>query len=294
MDRPYSQISWEISEKAIRGMLLEMACTPKPGLVDLTNNGANCDMDFFLFSMSSAAICQDFYRFALLGIESRLPNEEFLKSLRQKGMATEKKMFRATDGVNTQKGLIFILGVICAVAGRMVMKGIQLSANALSEEIRAISSGICDRELFVLANTIPNRNLTKGEELYLKYGVRGIRGEVEDGLPSVVDHGLPEMRAGLSRGLTLNDSMVNALLRIMSVSMDTNVISRSSFSTLKEKVQPMAAEALELGGIETAEGRESILTMDELFISENINPGGSADLLAATVTIHFLEKAGIV
>ena len=56
----------------------------------------------------------------------------------------------------------------------------------------------------------------------------------------------------------------------------------------------MASEALELGGIETAKGRESILKMDELFISENINPGGSADLLAATVTIHFLEKAGII
>ncbi len=294
MDRSYSQISWEISEKAIRGMLLEMACTPKPGLVDLANNGANRDMDFFLFSISSAAICQDFYRFSMLGLESESPNEELLHSLRQEGMATEKRMFRATYGVNTQKGLIFIMGVICAAAGKIIKKGIALSANVLSEQIRAITSGICERELFVLTKKMPKRNLTKGEELYLKYGVRGIRGEVEDGLPAVVDHGLPEMRAGLSRGLSLNDSMVNTLLRIMSVSADTNVISRSNYSTLKERVQPMASEALELGGMATAKGREFIIQMDELFISENINPGGSADLLAATATIHFLENAGIV
>lgn len=294
MNKHYPRISSEISEQAIRGMLLEIACTPKPGLVDRRNNGANNDMDFPLFCLSSASICHDLYSFAMLGLDSDESDEVLLQKLRFNGMETEKRMFSATGGINTQKGLIFILGIICASAGRLVSQGILLCPETLSRQIKIMTSGICAHELLGLNRNPPGRELTKGESLYVKYGARGIRGETENGLPTVIEHGLPELRAGLSDGLTLNDSMVNALLRIMSVAEDTNVIARSSYETLKNKVQPLALEALELGGFRTVKGREFIYKMDELFISQNINPGGSADLLAATVTIHFLENTGIL
>lgn len=283
----------EIAEAVIKGMLLEIACTPKPGLVDRRNSGANTDMDFSLFCLSSSTICQDFPLFISVGLNPEIPDSKVLPSLRCHGIETEKRMFASTGGVNTQKGLIFILGILSAAAGRLVINNIPVTSSNLSECIRTLTRGLCQRELSGLDAESSKKKLTRGESLFLKYGVRGIRGEVEDGLPTIMGHGLPELKRSLSKGLSLNDSLVNSLLRIMSVSEDTNVIARSDYKTLKDSVQPSANEALEKGGMSTDSGRKFILAMDEKFIGKNINPGGAADLLAATAAIYFLEKIKI-
>lgn len=290
MDKDKIEATYLIAENAIKGMLLEVACTPKPGLVDRKNNGANTDMDFILFSISSASICQYFRRFVMLGLESADLDGAFLEVLRREGVKAEKNMFRATAGINTQKGLIFIMGLICAAAGRILKRERRISHGSISEEISLITSGICSKELGTLANADRNVLLSKGEKLYLKFGVTGIRGEVENGLPSIMNYGLPELLVSLSNGMSFNDSMVNALLKIMSISEDTNVIARSDYETLKTQVQPMASNALKCGGMSTVKGRSLIFTMDEYFISHNINPGGSADLLAATVALYLIDK----
>jgi len=284
------EISYLVAENAIKGMLLEVACTPKPGLVDRKNSGANSDMDFMLFSISSASICQYFHRFVMLGLESSDPDDIFFKMLRLEGLKAEKNMFRATGGINTQKGLIFVMGLICAASGRILKDKRRVFHKTISEEISLITEGLCSKELAILTDNKKKGTLSKGEELYLKFGVMGIRGEVEKGLPTVIDHGLPELVSSISRGATLNDGMVNSLLKIMSVSEDTNVIARSDYETLKDEVQPMASEALKHGGMLTTEGRSLIIAMDDYFISRNINPGGSADLLAATIAMYLIDK----
>ncbi len=54
-------------------------------------------------------------------------------------------------------------------------------------------------------------------------------------------------------------------------------------------VQSSAKKSIALGGVYTQEGWYSIVAMDQLFIDENISPGGAADLLAVTAMLHFLE-----
>lgn len=282
-----------ISEAMTKGMLLEIACTPKPGLVDRRNSGANSDMDFPLFCLSSSAICQDFSLFVSVGLDPDIPDSQVLPLLRRQGLETEKRMFESTGGVNTQKGLIFIFAILGAASGRLVRNQISLTSENLSEYIRRLTVGLCQRELFGLDVESSKRKLTKGESLFLKYGVRGIRGEVEDGLPTITGYGLPQLKKSLLHGLSLNDALVETLLRIFSVSEDTNVIARSDYDTLKDVVQSSATEALEKGGMSSDAGRELILAMDDKFIALNINPGGSADLLAATAATYFLEKTGI-
>jgi holo-ACP synthase/triphosphoribosyl-dephospho-CoA synthase len=59
-----AQLSWglrdqdrrRISALATRALLEEVAVTPKPGLVDRTNNGAHRDMDLMTFQASAAAL----------------------------------------------------------------------------------------------------------------------------------------------------------------------------------------------------------------------------------------------
>lgn len=284
--------AWRITDCAVKGMLLELSCTPKPGLVDRQNNGANDDMDYDLFTLSSASLCSGFFEFSKMGITTR-DDGILLEQLRNEGIKVEQKMFRTTGGINTQKGLIFLMGLVCAAAGNLIRDGRPPLPCNVSERIAFITRDICERELSALNSADPGRPLTKGEKLHLRYGMRGIRGEAEDGLPTVVHGGLPELHASLESGMSMNDSMVHALCRIMSISEDTNVVARSDYITLKKEVQPMAEDILRLGGMRTEKGKKAIQDMDRYLIEKNINPGGSADLLAVTCAMFYLESGEV-
>ena len=125
----------EAGALALESMLVEVSVTPKPGLVDRNNSGAHKDMDFFTFMKSAASLARSFEEFSEAGFESGIKflkfnftnkniknsADEVLQNLfpviRKIGIKAEKKMFKATNGINTHKGEIFSLGVFCACAG---------------------------------------------------------------------------------------------------------------------------------------------------------------------------------
>ncbi|MHA1366376.1 MAG: triphosphoribosyl-dephospho-CoA synthase, partial [Candidatus Heimdallarchaeota archaeon] len=51
-------LAFKIASNITKAILLEVTCTPKPGLVDRKNSGAHRDMDIFTFMISSAVISQ--------------------------------------------------------------------------------------------------------------------------------------------------------------------------------------------------------------------------------------------
>ena len=109
----YATLAW-------RAMLTEVNLSPKPGLVDRINNGAHKDMALEDFHRSAEAIQAWLPRFIEYGaFSAQLAPEEVLKGLRPLGMACEADMFRATAGVNTHKGSVFSLGLLCAAIGRL-------------------------------------------------------------------------------------------------------------------------------------------------------------------------------
>jgi triphosphoribosyl-dephospho-CoA synthase len=127
-----------------------------------------------------------------------------------------------------------------------------------------------------------------GERLHQAYGVRGIRGEAEAGFPSVLEVGLPRLRASLAAGQPMESAMIDALLALCAAVEDTNVLGRAGGEGLTF-LRRKAAEALGLGGAATSEGLSAIRALDADLIARNISPGGCADLLAVTV---FLETLG--
>ncbi len=56
-------------------------------------------------------------------------------------------MFSATGGVNTHKGGIFSLGLLCAAAGRLAAQGEPLTPTTLCMTVSAMARGIVAREL---------------------------------------------------------------------------------------------------------------------------------------------------
>jgi len=278
-----------IGTAAVTAMLMEVACTPAPGLVDRHNTGAHNDMDFTTFMKSSAAIAPALYRCALAGWRHTGRPEDLLPVLRRIGADGEKAMFAATEAVNTQKGLLFLLGVLAAAAGRVARRGRQDSpVDAVVGEAAAICRGLVERELRALRESSPARQLTAGERLYLRHGTTGIRGEISAGLPAVTRTGLPHLREALNSGLDLNDALIHALVAIMSAAEDTTILNRHDRRTLAA-VQDDAKDIIACGGMLTAAGREKIRRIDIRYSAAGISPGGSADLLAATYFLHILD-----
>lgn len=269
----------EIGNLATKAMLCELAATPKPGLVDRRNNGAHRDMDFFTFLDSTAALAPYFDDFARIGAETAHDAPQAaMKPLRQKGLAAERAMFAATGGVNTHKGMIFSLGLVCGAAGRHLARREQATPARICAAAAAICSGIC-REAFAAEQTAEDP--TKGERTYRVYGLKGVRGEAEGGFRSVLEVSLPCYLSALETGLCVNDALVETLLHLISTVQDTNVISRHDLDA-SAYAMGRARTALSLGGVRTPSGQTDIERMDRDFIERNISPGGSADLLAIT------------
>lgn len=278
----------EIGRIALSAVLYEAAAAPKPGLVDPQSSGAHRDMNFFTFLTSAAALGPYFSAFAECGAQHRGSAAELFPHLRELGLGAEASMFAATEGVNTHKGLVFSMGLLCGAAGRLVASGRELSPETCASEAAAIARGICDRDFARHASEMENFG-TVGERLYRRERVRGVRGEAEDGFPSVLNRALPRLLADCSANLSFNDAMVDALLELCVVVEDTTVLGRVGREGLSY-LRSEAARALQYGGMSTDRGRDYIRAMDRDFSIRSISPGGCADLLADTVFLAMLPK----
>ena len=117
---------------AVRALLYEVTTTPKPGLVDRRNSGSHKDMDVFTFMDSAAALYPYFEDCARTGRETaEQPAPETFAALRPLGCEAEGEMLDATGGVNTHKGAVFSVGIVCAALGRSTKTdGGRLSSTA--------------------------------------------------------------------------------------------------------------------------------------------------------------------
>ena len=258
---------------AARALRLELDLTPKPGLVDRANSGAHRDMDYALFLASIDAITPWLARFEQAGFVHALkPASAQLRLIRPMGIACEQAMFAATDGVNTHKGGIFSLGMLSFAAGRLRGLGWQLSASALCDEVSAICRGLVARELAGRAQAI-----TAGEKQFRDYGLTGARGEAEQGFITVRRAVLPfwQQEQGERR-------LQNALLRLMAVNCDSNLVSRGGMAGLRY-VQDYAQQLLTTGW-----ERDDLRQMDQALIARHLSPGGSADLLAVAYVLAMI------
>ena len=279
---PFDADLQKVGQYLTQAILLEVSTHPKPGLVTRLSNGAHKDMSIFTFMMSSAVLSKAFNDLQDIGQAHRGTLAELFCKLRSYGVGAEAELLRVTKGVNTQRGILFAGGIVSAVSGYAMNMG--LSRDALLPMIKEMAAGLVAREL----KNIDHAAMTAGEKLYYKYGITGIRGEVENGFPSVVNYGLPALEDAFDKGATINDALVHTLISLMTVVEDSNVIWRTDYDTLLE-VQRIANNILSLGSVFTEKGRMAIAETERCFLQRRISPGGSADLLSVTITLYLLE-----
>lgn len=254
-----------IGKLAREALEREVLLTPKPGLVDAANCGAHKDMDKQAFLRSAAVLEPWFRHMAERG--KAFPSEtpaDLLAALRPIGMEAERDMYAATNGVNTHKGALFSLGLLCAACGRLQAQNQPLTVETLCAFAARMTAGIAEKELKTLD--------THGQRVHAAYGAKGVRGEAESGFESVRDLALPYLKE--------DHGPYKALLNLISRVRDTNVLHRAGEEGLIW-LQSRAGETLLDFSIPALE------QLDRECIAKNISPGGSADLLAIA---FFLES----
>jgi triphosphoribosyl-dephospho-CoA synthase CitG len=279
-----------IAHMAVQALEAEAALAPKPGLVTPFSQGAHRDMDYSLFLASAKALEPCFDACVRAGMTANAANlPHLLERLRGIGLQGEEDMFRATGGVNTHKGAIFCLGLLCAAMGVLLEQGATSSTVPLGDRACALVARLCeglvDRELGGLQ---PRMMLTAGERLYRDRGLRGARGQAEDGYPLLRLTLLPLLRNGHGHDPgRYEQACLDALLHAMVELEDSCLLTRGGMEGLALACDG-ARDVLGLGGAGTLQGRQALARLDHAMSQRGLSPGGCADMLAAAL---FLVEA---
>jgi len=263
---------------AKQSILAEISLTPKPGLVDQISSGCHTDMNYQTFLDSTTAISPWFGELVLEGFAFQ--DEDLTKALprlRKIGLEMEAAMFDATGNVNTQKGVIFLMGISLFACGKLFRQHQQFQVPVFRKIIQDISIGLTEKELANAGGT----GESHGEKIYRKYGFSGARGEAESGLATVFNFGLPQL---IQSGQIKDESLIKCLLSIAANNNDTNILFRSNPEVLS-KFKNLCQIALE------DFNTENYTAVIDFCRQENISPGGSADLLAVTIFVWSIIQA---
>ncbi|QVK17280.1 citrate lyase holo-[acyl-carrier protein] synthase [Mycoplasmatota bacterium] len=265
----YEKLPIDIIEYTNQAMLYELFTYPSFGLVSPYSSGAHQDMDYFTFIDSISVLNKYMLQFAYLAYQEK-QIEKMLDEAINIGKVCEKEMFCKTKGVNTHKGLIFVLGTL-------VMSSIKMfyhndSFDKIFENCRIITKN----KLHEL-NQIDDNKLSNGEKVYLKYQKEGVRKEASLGFP-IIQEALKYL------DLENKDSLIKTLIYIMSLCEDTTIIHRKGLDGLeyvKKTMNHLMKEGFD---------NKLLLKINDQFIKEGISPGGSADLLCGTIFLSLIKN----
>lgn len=280
------KICRKLSSLALRSILYEVSLSPKPGLVDAQNSGIHQDMDYYSFLDSSSELANYFYDLAKEGYLYEGEIKDALPKIRRIGLLMEKQMLLATGNVNTQKGIIFLMGVAIFAAASYVEKKEGFSLTDFATIVKEMGKD-------VMSEFEQNQDLTHGIEVSNTYGKEvagGARGELASGFATALQFGVPVLQeASLKEGMQKEkeETLSQALLQLIAHNNDTNVLYRSDLDTLKE-LQSLSQQAF------SAFGSDNFLSyyqkIDDFCHRKKVSPGGAADLLALSVFIYFTHN----
>lgn len=261
-----------LADLAVAALLDEASLTPKPALVDKRGRGAHHDLNLELMLQSAHGLRASFAKMAGCA-KGRKPDSLVRAELGRIGREAEAVMFSTTKGINTHRGAIWSLGLL--VAGAAVCGS--LSAEEITDTA-AVIARIPDRHVSAQAGN--------GVTVQRQFGVNGARGEAATGFPHVIGIGLPALRSSRARNVSEQGAQLDTLMAIMASLDDTCLLhrgGRGALNAAKEGARAVLAE----GGFSNPKGRKALDDLDRILLSYWASPGGSADLLAATL---FVDK----
>lgn len=105
------------------------------------------------------------------------------------------------------------------------------------------------------------------------------------------ERGLPALQSALANGASTNQAVVQTYLELLAAVPDTLIARKCGLATA-QTVSQETAQVLAAGGVFRAEGEQAIAALDarlRVAKDNSLNPGTTADLVAATLLVGLLE-----
>lgn len=268
-----------IARCAVRSLYAELALYPKPGLVSPVDNGSHTDMTAETFVRSMFSLRRYFGQIAAAGM-----GDAPFRELKRLGIEAERRMLQATNGINTHRGAIFCLGLLCAAIGRCRAQGLALAPATIQSVLLA-------RWGAELGNHGHVRDArSHGAQALQRYAASGAREEGARAFPSVFDVGLPALQRTLRAGRGMRLARIDALFALMAHISDTNVFHRGGAQgalTVRRQARAFVAR----GGSAAPDWERRAVACHRDFVNARLSPGGAADLLGAVCLLHAVCSA---
>lgn len=272
-----------IGRAAVRALYAEISLEPKPGLVSFRDNGSHQDMDGGTFLRSLFALRHYFPRIAQAGMQG-LP----FATLQRLGQLAEVRMLAATGGVNTHRGAVFGLGLLCASAGQVQAQGLALTPDCLRAVLCATWGKALAERAAVARLSAP---VSHGQQVARRYGLRSAGDEAALGFPCLFQVTLPALQHALIQGAGERAARVHALFATLAVLDDTNLVHRGGLEGLRF-AQNLTQQFLAEGGVFQPNWTSHARAIHTAFVQRNLSPGGAADVLASACWMHSVCRLG--
>lgn len=267
-DKPLACTLKGIGRAAVVALYDELALDPKPGLVSFVDSGSHGDMDARTFLRSLFSLRLYFPRLAALGAAGSA-----FELLEREGIDAEVRMLAATGGINTHRGAVFCLGLLCASAGALVAQGARLESPLLRRELTTCwGRALSERALRI--------SPAHGAIAARRFGLRSAAAEAALGFPVLFETTLPALLAAQHRGAAPREARLQALFETMEVLEDTNLAHRGGLAGLQH-AQRAARAFLAAGGAFRPDALVHARAVHADFVARRLSPGGTADMLAA-------------
>ena len=253
----------------LRGLTAELTLTPKPGLVDLWDNGSHADLSLPKM-LASIELLGVYFGELIRALAAGAGSGELIAL----GRAAEERM-HARLGTNTHKGAIFLGGLLLLARFR-----------AVGDEPESLRSAVVEVAEEIIAQLTPEAS--HGAAVRQSYRVGGILAEARAGLPSLFEVALPAWYGSLTRwGQPLRGSFA-MLAALMQRVEDTTALHRCG---------PLGLERLRCDGRELelllGRGEDPMPLLQKLnqeYRQLNLTMGGVADMLG--LAFGYLDYLG--
>ena len=272
-----TSLTSQIAAFAVDSLLEELNLTPKPGLVDQANSGCHLDLNMELMTASAKSLYSSFHYMALAAQEKK-PSQSLREQLAAIGRLGEQEMLMATGNVNTHKGAIWCIGLLTAAVVGHAQSGKEFTVGDILDTAGMIAS-------FDDRYAPPNN--TNGDRVRHRYAVVSAREEAMMGFPSLKNTAIP---AWVKYAREHEDiRQLNVLLSLMAVVDDTCILHRSDIHVAK-MIKKRCCMIMDSGGLGRVNNWPYFRELEKYITKHWVSPGGSADLLAATIFIHKITK----
>ena len=240
------------------GARMELELTPKPGLVDLLDNGSHPDLSLPLMERSIALVA-----LYLEEIVVSLHTGEAFAYQQEIAVRAERRLF-AELGTNTHKGYIFLGGMLLIARHRAGSSGECAVREALSAVSRAFFRGARAQD-------------THGERARRQFRTGGIVQEAIEAYPSLFEGALPVFRQTMAQRARVTTASFAMMAKLMQTVDDTTTLHRGGMEGLARVRRD--GQTLERIIAEGGDGVTYLEMLNRDYKRLGLTIGGVADML---------------